>query len=223
MTWFVLVPGACHGGWWFEPLAAELSAAGHTADAVTLAGLDPAATDVAPGINLDTHVQQVVDLLATREDDVVLVGHSYAGSVISAVADQRASQVRALVYIDAFVPEDGESCWSMTDDEQRQWYGSASARTGLAVDPMPFFDDRARPQPLGTLMQRSLLTGAYKAVPTLTYALAADPDWASHSPFVPVADRLRSDPRWKVVDLDATHNVLAKGTDRVRQLLLEHA
>lgn len=217
--WFVLVPGACHGGWWFEPLARELREAGHRADAVTLEGLDPD-VEARPGINLETHVRQVVGLLAERGDEVVLVGHSYAGSVITAVADRRPSQVRALVYLDAFVPKDGDSCFSMTNDEQREWYVSGSAATGLAVEPLPFFSSQARAQPLGTFMQRSTLTGAHRAVPSLTYAVATAPEWVPHSPFVAVAERLRNDPRWTVIDLDASHNVLAKGTDAVRELIL---
>lgn len=223
VMWFVLVPGACHGGWWFEPLASELRAAGHRADAVTLNGLDPDTAAPRAGINLDDHIGQVVDVLTSRVDPVVLVGHSYAGSVITGVADRLPEQVHALVYLDAFVPEDGDSCWSMTNEEQRQWYGTGSGRTGLAVDPLPFFSPLARPQPLGTLMQRSTLTGAYQKVRTRTYALAADPEWVRHSPFVAVADRFRNNPAWAVVDLDATHNVLARGTTTVRELILTHA
>lgn len=58
---------------------------------------------------------------------VVLLGHSYAGTVITAVADRMPSRVRALVYLDAFIPEDGDSCWIMTNDEQREWYISGAA------------------------------------------------------------------------------------------------
>jgi hypothetical protein len=66
-----------------------------------------------------------------------------------------------LLYLDAFVPDDGDSCWSMNNDEQRDWYSRGSGATGLADEPLPFFDRRARPHPLGTPMQRSKLTGAY--------------------------------------------------------------
>lgn len=54
MAWYVLIPGACHGGWWYEPVAERLRAAGHTVDAVTLPGLAPDGP-TAPGANLDTH------------------------------------------------------------------------------------------------------------------------------------------------------------------------
>lgn len=222
MAWYVLVPGACHGGWWFEPVAEALRRAGHTADAVTLSGLDPAGP-AAPAANLDTHVDEVVRLLDARHEPAVLVGHSYAGSVVTGVADRRPAQVAALLYLDAFVPDDGDSCWSMTNDEQRQWYRAATAATGLAVDPLPFFDSRARPHPVGTLLQRSTLTGAFRRVPRKHYALAAAPEWLPHSPFVAVAAGLRDDPDWTVVDLESGHNVLAKGADDLLPLLLKLA
>ena len=222
MTWFVLVPGACHGGWWFEPVADELRAAGHSADAITLAGLDPDGPP-APGANLDTHVGQLADLLSARGEPVVLAGHSYGGSVITGAADRRPEQVTALLYLDAFVPRDGDSCWSMTNDEQREWYGAGSGTTGLALDPLPFFDERARPHPLGTLMQKSRLTGRYLTVPRKHYAPAADPAWLPHSPFTATTERLRADPDWAVTDLDCGHNVLAGGPARIVELLQQLA
>jgi len=219
VAWFVLVPGACHGGWWLEPVAGELRRAGHRADAVTLSGLDPEGPP-APAANLDTHIGEVVELVAARDEPVVLAGHSYGGCVITGVADQRPGQVSALLYLDAFVPRNGESCWSMTNDEQRQWYGQDSGETGLALAPLPFFDERARPQPLGTLMQKSKLTGKYLTVPRKHYAAAADPAWLPHSPFVATTERLRADPDWTVTDLASGHNVLANGTAQVLELLL---
>ncbi len=220
MAWFVLVPGACHGGWWFEPVAEALRQAGHTADAVTLSGLDPQGPP-APTANLDTHIAEVVELLAARDEQAVLVGHSYAGSVITGVADRLPGQIAALVYLDAFVPEDGESCWSMTNDEQRAWYGTASGSTGLAVEPLPFFDVRARPHPLGTLMQRSKLTGEHKSVGRRHYVAATATEWLEHSPFVGVAERVRRDPDWTVTDLDSSHNFLAHGPTDLLRLLVE--
>lgn len=222
MTWFVLVPGACHGGWWFEPVVDGLQQSGHTADAVTLSGLDPDGAP-APGANLGTHVSEVLELLAEQKEQAVLVGHSYAGSVITGVADKEPSQVAALVYLDAFVPNDGDSCWSMTNDEQRQWYGTGSRETGLAVEPLPFFDSRARPQPLGTLMQKSKLSGAWKTIQRKHYVTATASEWLEHSPFIGLAERLRHDPDWTVVDLDSRHNFLADGPDLLLRVLLELA
>jgi pimeloyl-ACP methyl ester carboxylesterase len=131
----VLLPGACHGGWWFEPLVRRLGELGHEARAVTLAGVGERADELTGRVTLDSHVAETAELVAAEAaEQVVLVGHSYAGSVITGVADRIPARVGALLYLDAFVPEDGDSCWSMTNGEQRRWYiegaGCAATRAG---------------------------------------------------------------------------------------------
>jgi pimeloyl-ACP methyl ester carboxylesterase len=219
MTTYVLVPGACHGGWWYDPLVERLAEKGHRAEAVTLRGLavdDDLAT--LPAITLDTHVAQVTEVVAGIDDEVVLVGHSYAGSVISGVADAAPGRIAALVYLDAFVPADGDSCWAMTDDEQRAWYLDGAEETGLGVAPLPFFDARARPHPLGTLVQRIRLTGAWRQVRVKHYVAATA--WPGPSPFAATTRRVRDDLEFTVHQWDVRHNVLAEGPDRVLDLLV---
>ena len=121
MSRFILVPGGNHGGWWYEPLVLALENAGHGADAVTLSGLAPEGP-LAPSANLESHVAEVAALCNSTSEPLVLVGHSYGGSVISGVSDQIPERIKALVYLDAFVPENGDSCWSMTNDWGRKWY-----------------------------------------------------------------------------------------------------
>ncbi len=155
-------------------------------------GLGPEGLTGAGQVNLDSHVDQVASALAsaaeTAGEPVVLVGHSYGGRVITGVADRAPGQVRALVYLDAFVPDDGDSYWSMTNDEQRAWYIRGAGRDGLAVDPLPFFDQRARPQPLATRLQRAHLVGAWSQVPAKTYVAAIGwPGGLAASPFAPTA------------------------------------
>lgn len=214
MTTFVLVPGACHGGWWFEPVARELERDGHVAVPVTLAGLeDEPRLDRL--ITLATHVDQVADVIPA-DGGVVLVGHSYAGSVITGVADRLPDRIAALVYLDAFLPTDGDSCWTMTNDTQREWYVTGAARTGYGVDPLPFFSDRARPHPVATFLQALPLTGAWREVPTKHYVAAR---WADESPMALSTRRAEADPGITVHHWDARHNVLAEGPDRVLNLL----
>ena len=222
MSHFVLVPGACHGGWWYEPLVAALEGNGHQASAVTLAGLGTEDAQLAGRVTLDDHVEQALQVAATaatNTERLVLVGHSYGGSVISGVADRLAGSVAALVYLDAFVPEDGDSCFAMTNDEQRRWYIEGAGGTGLVVEPLPFFDARARPHPLATFVQRSRLTGAWQSVAAKHYVAATD--WPGISPFAAITERVRAEPGWTVHQWATRHNVMHDGHERVLDLLLD--
>jgi pimeloyl-ACP methyl ester carboxylesterase len=110
MATFVLVPGAWLGGWCWRDVAARLAGRGHTAVGVTLSGLGERAHLLSREIGLATHVADVVGLLHWRDlGDVILVGHSYGGTVITAVAGQVPQRLRRLVYLDASVPQDGQS------------------------------------------------------------------------------------------------------------------
>ena len=187
---------------------------------ITLAGLGP--SDDVVGVTLDDHVHQVsaaVERARETADQIVLVGHSYGGSVIAGAADGQPDNVDALVYLDAFVPDDGDSCFSMTDDEQRRWYIDGSGRSGLAVDPLPFFDPRARPHPLATLVQKSRLTGAWRRAPVKHYVAATG--WPGISPFAETARRLSAEPGWNLHEWPTRHNVLHDGPERVLDLLLD--
>ncbi|GAA4793808.1 alpha/beta fold hydrolase [Actinomycetospora chlora] len=219
MTTYVLVPGMCHGGWCFDDLAAELRAAGHTVDALTLTSVgDP---DVAPdpAVDLETHVADVVAALDAAGGPVVLAGHSYGGVPMTVAADRRPEEVAALVYLDAFVPRDGETARSMTDDAQRAWYDEGRA-TGLVPRP-GFFDPRATDHPLATLEQPARLrTDLSRTRRVYVYAT----NWGgTPSPFGPTLARLRGEPGWTVHELDAAHNLMRDAPDQLRDVLLDAA
>ena len=110
MTTFVLVHGGGHGGWCWQPLVKQLRSSGHEVYAPTLTGLADRQHLLHPGINLDTHIQDICSLLQFEDlTDVVLVGHSYGGMVITGVADLSLERVSGLVYLDAAIPHSGES------------------------------------------------------------------------------------------------------------------
>jgi len=97
MTTYVLVPGACHGAWCFDDLADELRSRGHRVLAITLTGIAERAHLLHAGVNLETHVADVLAELAVHGvTGAVLVGHSYGGMVITAVADRVPQQVDSL-------------------------------------------------------------------------------------------------------------------------------
>ncbi|MCO6005299.1 alpha/beta hydrolase [Actinoallomurus purpureus] len=110
MSTYLLVHGAWHSGQCWERVVSFLTSAGHRVLAPSLTGHGDKAHLLSPEVGLDTHVGDIVTLI-TEEDltEVVLVGHSYAGLVISSVANQVPDRIAHLVYLDAMVPEDGES------------------------------------------------------------------------------------------------------------------
>ena len=116
LSTFVLVHGGGHGGWCYAPLARLLRAAGHDVRTPTLTGLGDRSHLRAPAVDLDLHITDVVNLLRYDDlRDVVLVGHSYGGMVITGIADRAADRVGKLVYLDAANPVNGQSLVDVTD------------------------------------------------------------------------------------------------------------
>ncbi len=110
MACFVLVHGAWHGGWCWRDVAKILRKRGHDVFTPTLTGLGERSHLMSPDIDMNTHILDVVNVIEWEElDDVILVGHSYGGNVITGVADRIKDRLRHVVYLDAFIPEDGES------------------------------------------------------------------------------------------------------------------
>jgi pimeloyl-ACP methyl ester carboxylesterase len=218
MTTYVLVPGACHGAWCFDDLARALRTQGHRVLAITLTGIAERAHLLRGGVNLETHIADVLAELAVHDvNDAVLVGHSYGGMVITAVADRLPQQVDSLVYLDAFVPRDGESCWTLTTDEQREWYAGVDD-SGYGVPPLPFFDSRATAHPLASLMQPIRLTDDLSRFRRRVYVYATK--WDGESPFAATFDRVRRDPSWTTHVLDGAHNLMRDCPDELVRILL---
>jgi pimeloyl-ACP methyl ester carboxylesterase len=125
---FVLVHGAWHGGWCWRRVAQVLQLDHHKAFAVTLTGLGERAHLLSPAINLDTHINDVINLIEAEElHEVTLAVHSYAGMIGTAVADRMGERLKHLVYVDAVVPQPGES-WSSTHDAATQQKRMAGAQ-----------------------------------------------------------------------------------------------
>lgn len=107
---FVLVHGAWHGGWCWKKVTPLLQAAGHEVFTPTLTGLGERAHLLNPQVDLSTHIQDIVGVLEYEDlRNLVLVGHSYGGMVISGVAEKAGTRLSQLVYLDAFLPENGKS------------------------------------------------------------------------------------------------------------------
>ena len=109
MSTFVLVHGAWHGSWCWKRVRRLLQERGHDVFTPTLTGLADRSHLLTRGVNLETHIQDVANLILWEElSGVILCGHSYGGAVVEGVADRLPERIRALVYLDAFVLESGE-------------------------------------------------------------------------------------------------------------------
>ncbi|MFE0458910.1 alpha/beta fold hydrolase [Kitasatospora sp. NPDC058965] len=220
MATFVLVPGAWKGSWSFEAVVPLLERAGHTVHALTLTGLRPDDdTATVASANLDTHAADVLRHLDRhRITGATLVGHSYAGMVVAAAADRAGGRIARLVHLDAYVPVDGESCWSSTNDHFRGVFAAGAAATGYGVQPPRGGDPRRRPHPLAAFLQRVRLTGAHALVPRREFVYCSG--WEDRTPFADLRTRLGADPAWVVHDLPTGHDAMHEDPEAVAAVLL---
>ncbi|WP_253777903.1 alpha/beta hydrolase [Goodfellowiella coeruleoviolacea] len=145
MSTFLLVHGAWHSGQCWQRVVPLLESAGHRVHAPSLTGYGDKVHLLSPEVGLDTHVDDVVKLINDHDlSDVVLVGHSYAGLVISSVANQIPDRIAHLVYLDAMVPEDGETAVDVQPMTQHLIDLAARSDSGWRVPPLP-----ERPPPFG--------------------------------------------------------------------------
>jgi pimeloyl-ACP methyl ester carboxylesterase len=145
MATFLFVPGAWLGGWCWRDVTGPLQASGHTVIAATLTGLGERAHLLTPQIGLHTHVADIVGLVRYRDlGGIILVGHSYGGTVITAVAEQVPEHIRLLVYLDASVPLDGESNNDVVGPEMAAQLraDAQSGGDGWRVPPAAYVVDR---------------------------------------------------------------------------------
>jgi pimeloyl-ACP methyl ester carboxylesterase len=227
MATFVLVHGAWHGGWCYRDTAKALRAAGHDVFTPTHTGVGERAHQAAENITLETHIRDVVGCIEAEElKDVILCGHSYGGMVITGVADRLPGRIRSLVYLDAFVPENGQSLNQLLPlalpPEVAAGFLGAFRGTALEgnsgrMAPIPseafnikqenraWVDRRCVAQALATFEMPILLTGAGAAVKNRLYILA---DGWDPSPFRHFAAKLEGQAGWRVVKIASSHDVM---------------
>lgn len=221
MTTFVLCHGAWGGGWGWTRVARILRDSGHEVFTPTYTGLGERAHLATPEIDLETHIADVRGLIRyERLDDFVLVGHSYGGMVITGVADRESEKIFRLVYLDAFLPEDGQSLNDLTGPERARsmfelaetkgdgWRvprpeGSISAK--LPEEDRKWLLELTCDHPLATMTQKLNLNGKHLEIEDKIYVLASE---YAGSPFHQFADRTRGLAGWKTYELPTHHHLL---------------
>jgi pimeloyl-ACP methyl ester carboxylesterase len=236
MATFVIVHGAWSGphAWrWVRPL---LRGSGHEVVTPSLTGLGERAHLATPATDLDTHITDVTAVLHYEDlRDVVLVGHSYGGMVITGVANRAPERIGHLVYLDADVPREGESELDLVPAEERAGYEEAARTRGEGWKVPPPFPDplppglppevvwavsRMVPQPLATFTQPLHLV---RGQPDLrrTFVLCTEGKEAEVEP--PYVARVRADPSWRVVELAAGHTAHVTAPEKLSATLMDVA
>ena len=230
MASFVLVHGAWHGGWCWVRVARLLRDAAHEVYTPTLTGLGERAHLASAEVDLETHVHDVVGLLEAEElRNVILVGHSYAGLVISGVAAHAANRLSHLVYLDAFVPESGRALLDYLGPRAEAVRESArTAGDGWRIPPFPperfgvtsqrdrdWLLRRLVPQPLKSFEQPLSAVGGEKL--KRAYVYCSSPAMGAFDQF---AERLREDRKWLYHEIKTGHDAMVTAPGEVAKFLL---
>ena len=234
MSTYVLVHGAWHGGWCWKRVRKALQARGHEVFTPTLTGVGERSHLLSRQINLDTHIDDVVNLIQWEElSDVILCGHSYGGCVISGVADRIPDRIGALVYLDAFVLKNGQSLHDTLPPEQlkMQMEATAAHGEGWKVPPIPaevfavnagdaeWVNRQCTMQPLATFQQAIKLSGKADGIKNVTFILATG---FADSPF-PQFYELAKAKGWKTLKMACGHDVMLDLPAELTQVLDEVA
>ena len=227
MATFVLVHGAGHGGWAWRRLAPLLRRAGHDVHAPTLTGLGERAHLASGDVDMETHVTDVLSVLFFEDlREVVLVGHSYGGVVITAAAHRDPSRIGRLVYLDAPIPADGERSVDLLAPEHRDERGQLppppgerTARLGI-TDPSDaaWVEARLRPQPPKPQLQPLRLSHPQAAaLPRTLIFFGRTP---GNFPAALFRRRLDAAGAGGYLVLDEGHDAMLTAPERVASLLL---
>jgi pimeloyl-ACP methyl ester carboxylesterase len=213
MALFVVAHGAWTAGWGWKKMHPLMAQRGHRLMTPTLTGLGERAHLARPDIDLETHIADIVAVLEIEDvDKVNLIGHSYGGMVATGVADRARGRIARLIYIDAFVPDDGDGAFDLMPPAvraQRQASGGGDWR--IPPGPMPpdtpaenraWSEPRRMPQPGRTFEQKLKLQGGALTLPRhYIYCQRHSPD----DRFRPFYERARRE-GWGAHEIDSSHN-----------------
>ncbi|WP_343693537.1 alpha/beta fold hydrolase [Chitinophaga sp.] len=217
---FVLVHGAWHGGWCWKEVSQALQAKGATVYTPTLSGLGEHRHVLNTNINLDTHIQDIVNFITMQDlHDVILVGHSYAGAVIAGVADRIPNRLKKLIFLDAMLIENGKSTLTSQPAHLSDNVRASTAAThGLSVPVWPpevfgvtdpaqvkWVSERLTPQPFRSFDQVLHLEHVYGNHLPLTYIACTQPQMPQLKVF---GDQARASKEWSYYELPTGHDAM---------------
>jgi pimeloyl-ACP methyl ester carboxylesterase len=229
MATFVVAHGAWSAGWAWSRMRPRLRERGHELFSPSYTGLGERAHLASPEVGLETHIRDVCGVL-TMEGlrGVVLIGHSYGGMVATGVADREAGRISRVVYLDAFVPRDGESLFDLQPAAVRERLRAAAALDGdgwlvppnppppdTPADDVAWMAPRRLPHPVRAFEERISLSGAIERLPR-SYIYCTRP--APEDGFRRFAERAQRE-GWQYLEIDSSHNPHVTAPDALAAML----
>lgn len=235
MATFVLIHGAWEAGWVWKWTVPHLRAAGHQVFTPSLTGLGERSHLMSRSIDLETHISDVLGVLRwERLENVTLVGHSYGGMVATGVADRAHEQIGSLIYLDAFMPKDGQALIELAPPERADgmrnfaneqgegWYlPLAAARLQNVTDPKEaaILQEFCVSHPLATITQKLQLSGNHLKIAKKAFVLATEFEPSPYTGFAEEARRLG----WPVEELSTHHFTMLSMPRETADVLMLHA
>jgi pimeloyl-ACP methyl ester carboxylesterase len=224
----VLAHGAWSSAWAWKKVRPLMAAAGHQFFAPSYTGLGERAHLANPSNDLETHIEDVLGVIRYEDlHDAVLIGHSYGGMVATGVADRARDRITRLIYLDAFVPGNGQALVDLTF-EREGLLDRVKAGDGWRVTPNPTSPDTSTedlawvqkfrmPQSVKCFEQKLRLTAEL----TLPRVFIHCTRYADKKPFAQFAERYKANPGWQVYDLDSSHSPNVTAPAALMQLLTQ--
>ena len=231
-TTFLVCHGAWSAGWAWKKMHPLMQAAGHRLVTPTYTGLGERAHLANPSIDLETHIQDILNVIKYEDlRDIVLIGHSYGGMVATAVADRVRERIAQLIYLDAFVPDDGQSLFDLNEPARQPMMERAKSGDGWRIPPNPTPSDtspadvqwltaRRVDMPIKCFeMPLKLRHGQLTLPRSYIYATRITPA----DTFGQFAARAKSESGWRYFEIDASHSPNVTAPEALMGLLTKIA
>jgi pimeloyl-ACP methyl ester carboxylesterase len=225
---FLVCHGAWSAGWAWKKMHPLMSAAGHRLITPTCTGLGERVHLANPSIDLETHIQDILNVIRYEDlRDIVLLGHSYGGMVATGVADRARDCIAQLIYLDAFVPGNGQSLLDLNEPARQRMQELANAGDGWRVPPNPtppdtsqadleWLTERRVDMPIKCFEMTLKLQGGELQLPrSYIYATRITPA----DTFGPFARCARSEPGWRYYEIDASRSPHVTAPETLAALL----